>query len=347
MLVELLVMEAHEDEGVALGADEVVDLGVVITFVLAAEDEDGRCGHGLEGIPAGVDIGRFGVVDETDAADGSDILESVLDALEGFERLADDVFANTDDVRGNRRRHGVQDVMATLERQFVFADRQRVGTRETIGIEGGTEVETLQLAVDDGVFRPVDEGIIGGLVAGDAELGVDIVLELKVIAVQMIRRDIQQDGDVGLEVIHVIELERGELDDIIVVVLARDLEGQRVTDIAREADIESGIAEDIIDERSSSGLTVRTGDTDHLGVGIARGEFDLGDDRRMLRPEFLDEGRGEGYTGGLDDFIGVEDEGLGMVAVFPCDGVLVEEGTIRITDRAAIGDKDVKTFGFG
>ena len=42
MLTQFLVMEPHEDEGVTFLAHEVINLGVVISFILTAEDKDGR-----------------------------------------------------------------------------------------------------------------------------------------------------------------------------------------------------------------------------------------------------------------------------------------------------------------
>ena len=39
-----------------------------------------------------------------------------------------------------------------------------------------------------------------------------------VVAVQMIRCDVHQYGDIGTEVIHIVQLERTELDDVIVMV---------------------------------------------------------------------------------------------------------------------------------
>ena len=55
------------------------------------------------------------------------------------------------------------------------------------------------------------------LVARDTELGVHVVLELVVITVQMVGSDIHQDGYVGSEIVHVIQLERAEFNHIIVV----------------------------------------------------------------------------------------------------------------------------------
>ena len=361
VLYEFFVVEAHEDEGVAFLADEVVDLRIVIAFVLAAKDEDRRCGHGLEGIPAGVDIGGLGVVDETDTADGGHVLETMRDALERHEALADDLFLDTDDVSGYRSCHRIEDVMPSFERQLVFADRQRVGLRETVGIECGTEVERLQTPVDDGIFRPIDESIVRRLVARDAELGIDVVLELKIVAVQVVRRYIEQDGDVRLEIVHVVELERTQFDDVVVMLLAGDLQGERVADIAGEADVEACVAEDIVDKGGGRGLAVRTGDADHLGVGVAGRELNFGDDMKteplsgsplrgegaLIFSQLLEDGGIEWDAGGFDVLVGIFDALESVSAVFPWDGVLVEKGAIRFGDSAAVRDKDIEAFLFG
>ena len=42
----------------------------------------------------------------------------------------------------------------------------------------------------------------------------------------MVRCDIQQDGDIGTEVVHIVELERTQFDDIIFVRLLCHLQSQ-------------------------------------------------------------------------------------------------------------------------
>ena len=69
------------------------------------------------------------------------------------------------------------------------------------------DVVLLELTLDDGVVVPEDEGIVLSEVLRDAHLGVDIVLHLEIVAVEVVRRDVHENGDVGLEVVHVVELE--------------------------------------------------------------------------------------------------------------------------------------------
>ena len=63
------------------------------------------------------------------------------------------------------------------------------------------------LLADDGVVHPVDKVVVALLVLKDAEFSVHVILHLVVIAVQMVGRDVEDDGYVCLEVIHILKLE--------------------------------------------------------------------------------------------------------------------------------------------
>ena len=162
----------------------------------------------------------------------------------------------------------------------------------------------------------------------------------------MVRCDIQQDGDVGLEIIHVIELEGTQFDDIVVMILVRHLECQRIADISRQTHVQPCLFEDVEDKGGSGRLTVRTGDTDHLRLRITRCEFNLGDDRRTLRNQFLNERCIRRNTGRFNYFVGIQNEFLRVLAVFPCDAVLVQQRTIGFANRTTVRDEDVKAFLF-
>ena len=72
----------------------------------------------------------------------------------------------------------------------------------------GLDVVLLQLALDNRVVVPVDEGILDSLVLNDAHLRVHIVLHIVLVAVQMVGRDVEQHRHIGTEIVHVVELER-------------------------------------------------------------------------------------------------------------------------------------------
>ncbi len=94
------------------------------------------------------------------------------------------------------------------------------------GVLDSLDVILFQLPLDDRVIIPIDEGILWRLILDDTHLGVHIVLHLEIIAVQMVRRDIEQNGNIGTEIIHIIELERGQLNDVIFMRILSNLQGQ-------------------------------------------------------------------------------------------------------------------------
>ena len=121
-------------------------------------------------------------------------------------------------VEGSRLLYLVLSLLDVADGALLFQFRE--------GILDGLDVILLQFLAYDGVVVPVDEGVLLCLVLDDTHFGVHIVLHLEVVAVQVVWRDVQQDGDVGTEVIHVVQLERAEFDDVVFVRVFGDLQCQ-------------------------------------------------------------------------------------------------------------------------
>ena len=64
----------------------------------------------------------------------------------------------------------------------------------------------------------------------------------------MVGGDVQQNGDVGAEVIHVVQLERAQLNHIIGMRVFCHLQGKAVADVACQTYIIACILEDVVDE---------------------------------------------------------------------------------------------------
>ena len=195
----------------------------------------------------------------------------------------------------------------------------------------GLDVVLLQLGRDDGVVGPVDEGVFRRLVTDDAHLRVGIVLHLVVVAVQMVGRDVQQDGDVGTEVIHIVQLERRELDDIVFMRIFSHLQGQRVADVTCQSGIVARLTEDMVDKAGGGGLAVRAGDADHVRLRVATGKLYLADDRYLLLNGLLHNGSRFGYAGTLDDLVGIQDLLLRMLAFLPLDVTVVQHLLVLVS----------------
>ena len=142
-------------------------------------------------------------------------------------------------------------------------------------------VVTGKFAGDVFIVSPVDEVVVGRLVLGDAHFGTNIAHHFKVVAIEVVGSDVEQHGNVGTEVVHIVELERGDFQYIpIAVAFFFDfsyLKCERTTDVSGQSYVESGRLEDVEDERCCGGFAVGACDAEHLGVGVARCEFEFGE----------------------------------------------------------------------
>ena len=106
----------------------------------------------------------------------------------------------------------------------------------------------VQFAFDDGVVIPEDESIFWCLVLRDTELCVHIVLHAVVVAVQVVGRNIHQHGNVGAELIHVIQLERTELNHVVIMLIRGHLQSKALANVACQSYIQTYTLENVINE---------------------------------------------------------------------------------------------------
>ena len=186
--------------------------------------------------------------------------------------------------------------------------------------------------------------VIRCLVLDDAHLGIDIVLELEVVAVEVIGRDVEQNGNVGTEVVHVVELERTQFDDIVLVRFLSHLESKTLTDISGQSHVVSGTLEDVIDQRGGCRLAVAARDTDHLGVRISSCELNLADDMCVLGHQFLHHRSLFWDARAFDDLICTQDFLLGVMTFFPFDLMVVKQFLVLVLDRRSVRYENIETF---
>ena len=331
--VDLSVVDSEADDGLDLFTDEVLQDGVVVALVLAADNPDDGFGLAFERVPRRVDIGGLGVVDVEHVFDAQDRLQAVLDGLEGSEGLADDLVVDVHRLGGEGCCHRVVDVVASAEGEFleidlglVFPDLEDdlVVTEECSFGEFLLLGEGELLAAKDNVVKVADgdfivvvedEAVVLGEVLGDLELRPDIVLEIVVVTVEVVWGDVGDDGDVRLEVVDVVELETADFQDIIVVLLGRDLICVGLPYIAAEADVEAGVGEEVIYKGSGRGLAVGAGDADLFRAVVTRGELDLGNYMLSGGAQFLYKGGRLRDARALDDLVGTEDEILAVATL--------------------------------
>ena len=149
----------------------------------------------------------------------------MLDGLEGGKGVTDYVALYAGGLCGQGGCHGVVDVVLSAKCQalkedvglfVVHADNHLVVPEECALLQFFLLGEGKHLAAEDylgevthgdGVVGVEDKAVVLAEVAGNVELGVDVVLHLVVVAVKMVRGDVCYDGDVRAEVTDVVQLE--------------------------------------------------------------------------------------------------------------------------------------------
>ena len=163
------------------------------------------------------------------------------------------------------------------------------------------------------------------MVLYDAHLGVHIVLHAVVITIQVVRRDIKQDGYIRVEIIHVVQLEATQLYHVILMRRLRHLQGKALADIASQPHIVARGLKNMVDKRSCRGLAIAARNADHLRRGISTREFYLADDMSSLLHQLLHDGSLLRDAWAFDDFVRVKDFVLCMLAFFPFYAMQVEQ----------------------
>ena len=96
-----------------------------------------------------------------------------------------------------------------------------------------------------------------------------------VVTVEVIRGDVHQYSDVRTEVIHIVQLERTQFDDVIIMMIFGYLQSEALADVACQTYVQACALEDMVNQGSCGRLPVRARDTNHLGVRIASGKLNL------------------------------------------------------------------------
>lgn len=300
-LVQLGAVGGEVDQRLALRLHEWLDLLVVIALVGTAEEEDRPpVRHRLEGVAGSIDIGSLGVIDVLHSVEDARQLHAVLDAGEVLQCPGDgavlEVGVEPQGVEHEAGGHNVAGIVGTLELQAGVVDEALLPPRET-------DVDRLAIEVGDGVgagegegevvrraWIPAGEhggclGIIGegdgvvllGLVLEYPTLGIGIELQLVVVPIEVVGRDIHQHGGVQVGVVHVVELEAGELHDVDLVRVADEALGEGETDIATCHRIYAARLQEVSGEGGGGCLAIGPRDA-YEGAALGHvlgGKFDL------------------------------------------------------------------------
>ena len=163
----------------------------------------------------------------------------------------------------------------------------------------------------------------------------------------MVGGDIEQHCHIRLELVHIVELETAQFNHIHIVVLGSHLQREAVAHVASQSHIQPCFPQNVIGEHGGSGLAVAAGDAHHLGIGVATCKLNFADNRNILCGSLLHHWGGGRNARALDDFVGGEHFLFGVLALFPCYLVFVEEFLVFRCDGAHVAQPHVHTFHFG
>jgi hypothetical protein len=270
----------------------------------------------------GVDVRRLRVVDVEDAVDRRDLLEAVLDAREGPQRVADGVDLDPAGQRDGRRRHRVEAVVRAAQRELLDRQQRLVGppqrSRPLADLDARPDPEAdpprAAPEVLDVQARRGDRDVVVALVGEDPQLRRPVGRE-RPVAVEVVGLEVEQDGALGGEEDGVLELEGRDLahDDG----LGRervDERAERRPDVPGDGHRPPGLAVDVPDQLGRRRLAVRARHGDELVRDEPPGELDLPEDRDPARPGLRDDRRLGRDPGRLDDGAGVLELGQAVGA---------------------------------
>ena len=76
--MQLGIVHTKEYEGMHLFLHQLFDFGIIISLIRSTKYQDQRSGHAMQGIPTGVYIRSFRVVDKIDSAHTCHFLQTMF-----------------------------------------------------------------------------------------------------------------------------------------------------------------------------------------------------------------------------------------------------------------------------
>ena len=232
---ELFVIGAEANESLDFALRQGHERGVVVALVGAASNPDEGRAHAIEGVPGGFHVGGLAVVEEADAVYFTHGLQAVGGVLESGQAGFDLGFIEAGETGAEHGGSQILPVVLADERAAADVQVLPVAAVGVAGREGGVQhvlagivgsqshVGTLvpgegqQVSRHEGSLQVADRYLVVGVVdkvtlgvqvAGDTQLGLRVLFEVVVVAVEVVGRDVEQHRHPGPEVVGVVELKR-------------------------------------------------------------------------------------------------------------------------------------------
>ena len=247
-------------------------------------------------------IGRLAVVDEKHPVLRRHPLHAVGQADKAFQTRLDNLVGQAQIAHRAHGRRGIGAVVRALQRgplRLVAGQFHPVDERECRAIGGKAQHVLVHLGLH------VDQREVAhGLHPEQSRLGGDIALET-VVAVEMVGRDVEQDGHVGVDPLGQVDLVARQFEHIDAACGQRLLFEDRLADIAAHQRGNARLREQVIGQRGGGRLAVGSGDRHHAvcrqACACLRKQFDVADHRHPRRARMGGDGMAVERHAGRDD----------------------------------------------
>ncbi len=196
------------------------------------------------------------------------------------------------------------------------------------------------------IIRAENEAVFLCHISGNPEFGIDIVLHLIAVSVEMVRGNVEQYGDIRLEFIHSVKLETTYLKHVNIVLFSCYLKCVTLADITTQTHIQAGIFKQIVNKRCGSGLAVAAGNTDLPGIVISAGKLNFRNNGYAAGVEPDDQGCSIGNAGTFYHFISNAYLFNGVSALLIGNSILHETRNVFFLKLAVVREKYVKSLDF-
>ncbi len=186
--------------------------------------------------------------------------------------------------------------------------------------------------------------VSSGLVLYHPHFGVDVVLHIMVIPVEMVRGDVHHYGYLSPEVIHSVELEAAEFNHIVIISALCHCHREAVTHIAGHSHIEPGLLHHVVNQVGGCGLAVTSRHAYLDGIGVPPGKLYLGNNRNSLLTDRHNKGVILTETRTLNHLAGIHNKLGGVFPLFKRDIVPDQYLAVFVLYRTAVAHEDVKSL---
>ena len=194
------------------------------------------------------------------------------------------------------------------------------------------------------IVGAINKTVFRSLVPQDTELAVHVILQLVIVPVEVIGRNIHQHADIGPEIVTAVQLETAQLDHVPIVIAGGHRQRETFADISGQADVHAGLPQNLVGQRRRRRLAVAAGDADRSRRGISPRKLDFRNNRDSPLPDGLHHRSLVRNPRAFHDFVGRQDFTGRMPSLLIRNIPFLQQFPVLRSDTPPIRQKHVESF---